>query len=377
MAFLLGLASPAMADQEPPQPGSPGKATGEILTPNRVGDGPAAPGASVPRRACLILPLQSESYGALAEPVQAGFAAAQQVDEAQANFVTRVYATGDGPEESVAAYRQALADGCVAVVGPLTRNSVTAVAKSGLVTVPTIALNLPDTDEKRRPKQLYSFGIQVEAEARMVARYAHDREGRRAMTVTASTPLGKRMQQSFADEWMGLGGEVTNNYVLPPGKQVYTGLQEEIATAEPDFVFFAADSRRARLARPFMGTGVAAYGTSQVYGEKDEAQRNVDLNGVMFVDMPWLLQPDHPAVMIYPRPPESYSLDMERLYALGIDAYRLLNWLVKPSFRDGNVVLDGVTGRISLGDHGQFERELPLAEFRQGEIKLISPAQFP
>ncbi len=375
MVFLLGGGHAYAADPGIQPDGSAEQTTPQILTPKSEEGLPADRVPAGAHKACLILPLQSESYGALAEPVQAGFMAARKVDEAQSQFSANVYATGDKPEESVTAYQQAIKEGCQVVIGPLTRNAVTAVAKSGLVTVPTIALNTPDVEEKQRTAQLYSFGIQVEAEAHLVALYAHERGARRVLTVTASTPLAKRMQQAFADEWSVLGNGVVDNYTLPPGKAVYQGLQEEVAAAKPDMVFFATDARRARMARPYIGGSVPAYGTSQVYGSRDGTQRNVDLNGILFVDMPWLVQPDHPAVMIYPRPPESYSLDMERLYALGIDAYRLLNWLVNPSFRDGNVVLDGVTGRIRLGEHGQFLRDLPLAEFRQGEVQLVSQAK--
>ncbi|MGD9788926.1 MAG: penicillin-binding protein activator [Sulfuricellaceae bacterium] len=375
MVFLLGGGHAYAADPDV-QPDSPtGQTSPQILTPKSEEGLPAEAASASAHKACLILPLQSESYGALAEPVQAGFMAARKVDEAQSQFSANVYATGDKPEESVTAYQQAIKEGCQVVIGPLTRNAVTAVAKSGLVTVPTIALNTPDVEDKQRPARLYSFGIQVEAEAHLVALYAHARGARRVLTVTASTPLAKRMQQAFADEWSVLGDGVVDNYILPPGKAVYQGLQEEVAAVKPDMVFLATDARRARMARPYIGGAVPAYGTSQVYGARDGSQRNVDLNGVLFVDMPWLVQPDHPAVMIYPRPPESYSLDMERLYALGIDAYRLLNWLVNPSFREGNVVLDGVTGRIRLGEHGQFLRDLPLAEFRQGEVQLVSQAK--
>jgi outer membrane PBP1 activator LpoA protein len=85
---------------------------------------------------------------------------------------------------------------------------------------------------------------------------------------------------------------------------------------------------------------------------------------VRFFDMPWLLQPDHPAVMIYPRPASPLAPELERLYALGIDAYRLLDVLL-----DGSVAkalpLDGVTGKLTLEGH-QFQREATPAVMRQG-----------
>lgn len=355
------------ADGEKPVPSTP-----EILT--QKTDGGAPQQNSVPaRRACLILPLQSDSFAKLAEPVRDGFLAARSNDGEGAISV-QVYGTGDAQEDALTAYRQALADECSAVVGPLTRNAVTALAKSELVAVPTLALNMPETDATEWPKQLYAFGIQVEAEARQAARYAYGEGKRRAMTVSAPTPLSKRMEQSFVEEWNALGGVVAGDVALPAGKQIYPGLREEIAAGQPDLVFLALDGRRARQARPYIGNGMPVYATSQVYGSRDGVQRNVDLNGVRFVDMPWLLQPDHPAVMVYTRPEGVHTLDMERMYALGIDAYRIVNILLSTAFKDG-AVLDGVTGRVTLGANRLFTRALPLAEFKQGEPLPVAQAK--
>lgn len=343
----------------------PAQPSPEILT-QKPAAGPAP-------QACLILPLRSDNFARLAEPVKAGFDAAQGAAGEEAISI-RVYETGDAPEDSLSAYRQALTDGCKAVVGPVTRNGVTALAKSDLITVPTLALNMPEVDDRQLPKQLYTFGIQVEAEARQVARYAYGEGKRRAVVISAQTPLAKRMEQSFADEWEVQGGEVVGNVVLPSGRQAFAGLKDEVSAGRPDLIFLAVDARRARLVRPYLGNGTPVYATSQVNGAKDSALRNVDLNGVRFVDMPWLLQPDHPAVMIYPRPDEAYTLDMERMYALGIDAYRIINGLLQSALRNGST-LDGVTGRLILGDGRHFSRDLPLAEFRQGEAQPVSQAK--
>lgn len=331
-----------------------------------------AVGGAVPR-ACLILPLLSDNFGRLAEPVKNGFMAAHQVDGHEA-IAVKVYEVGDAPEDMLSVYRQAVADGCKAMVGPITRNGVTALAKSGLVSVPTLALNTPDIDDKKLPDQLYIFGIQVEAEARQAARYAYGEGKRRAVVVSDQTPLAKRMEQSFAEEWDAQGGTLAADLTLPGGRQVLAGLKDEVAASQPDMVFLAVGARKARLVRPYLGNGTPIYATSQVYSEKNSALRNVDINGVYFVDMPWLLQPDHPAVMVYPRPDEGYSLDMERMYALGIDAYRLIDGLLRSSIKTG-VPVDGVTGRIVLSADRHFSRELPLAEFREGEARLVSQAK--
>ena len=112
------------------------------------------------------------------------------------------------------------------------------------------------------------------------------------------------------------------------------------------------------------------FATSLVYAGADDPVGNFDLNGVRFVDMPWLLTPDHPAVMIYPRPALPVSADLERLYALGIDAYRLSLEIARlPA--PGTVHLDGVCGDLRLNEDRQFERTLVPAQFAGGQVRVL------
>jgi len=113
------------------------------------------------------------------------------------------------------------------------------------------------------------------------------------------------------------------------------------------------------------------YSTSQIFSGNTNTLTNYDLADVRFVDMPWMLQPDHPAVMIYPRIVPALTPDMERLYALGIDAYRLLQVLFEHNPAN-TLPLDGVTGKITLIGH-QFQREATAATLRQGSGVPIVP----
>lgn len=315
------------------------------------------------RKVALVLPLQSPSFGAAAEAVKDGFMAAAAKVEPPLNVA--VYGTGDSPEEVLAAYAQAVKDGRSAVAGPLTRNAVTALAKSDAVSVPTLALNVPENPEDAGgARKLYFFGVQVEAEARQAARLAFAEKHRRAVTLTAKTPLAKRIQQAFVDEWLRQGGEVLADLTIASSKTVFTPLKNELTALHPDVVFLAADSGRARLVRPYLGNGVRIYATSQVFEGREGVQRYVDLNGVRFADMPWLLQPEHPAVVALTRPDPPLPPEMERLFALGVDACRLLERLLEGHESD---VLDGVTGRLTLGADHVFLRDPLPAEFRQGE----------
>ena len=84
--------------------------------------------------------------------------------------------------------------------------------------------------------------------------------------------------------------------------------------------------------------------------------------------MPWFLQADHAAVMTYTRSPSTLPAanDFERLYAFGIDAYRIAADLVRTR-EIARAPLDGVTGRISLGAGQHFVRELTPAQYVDGQ----------
>jgi outer membrane PBP1 activator LpoA protein len=133
----------------------------------------------------------------------------------------------------------------------------------------------------------------------------------------------------------------------------------------------ALDAREAAFIRPRLPAALPVYATSQVnLGGAEAALLAADLEGVRFVDMPWLLEPDHPAVMIYPRAEVALSGELQRLYALGIDAYRLAaEWVA--GRRDFE--LDGVTGRLRVQrDRSARVERTPLAAvFRSGRIERL------
>jgi outer membrane PBP1 activator LpoA protein len=251
-----------------------------------------------------------------------------------------------------------VANGARAVVGPLTRDGVSALAAANATPVPTLALNIVET---RGAEQLHFFGLPAEAEARQVARLAALAELHNAILVSDGKPLSHRLTQAFAEEWKRLGGGIVGEVRYNDDPAPLT----EIPATEGNMVFLAADAEEAHLMRPYLNIALPVYATSQVFNGDADTLTNFDLHDVHFVDMPWLVQPDHAAVMVYPRADPPRSADRERLYALGIDAFRLLQIMLNNSYRT-DLPLDGVTGLIRQNDHRQFLREAIPAVFVQG-----------
>jgi outer membrane PBP1 activator LpoA protein len=317
----------------------------------------------------LLMPATSSALGKAAEAVKSGFSAAAKLD-GEASLPVRVYELADHPDSAVLEYRRAVANGARLVVGPLTRDGVTALSSSGRVTVPTVALNVPDGNYPL-PPNLFVLSLHVEAEAAQVARLAIDEGRLRAVTVAADTPLLRRIHQAFVEAYTRLGGRVVGQYAYTADLAALATLRKTLRPDAPDMAFLALDFAQARLVRPYMGA-LTLYATSQVHPGHGPPLAGFELAGIRFLDMPWLLQPDHPAVMIYPRPASRETLDLERLYALGIDAYRAGMAVMKG---DANVALDGVTGQLRLGPDQRFARGLMGAHFSGGKLLIFAGGQ--
>ena len=326
-------------------------------------------------RIALLLPLHSKSLGQAAESVRAGFIAAYQREQDGASV--SVIDSGDDAEEIVSGYIGALGTHDV-LVGPLSRSGVSAIAHSGAVRKPTIALNQPEPTTAGKnaadgalPQQMLVMGLSVEDEARQVARWiGAGQAAAKVFVLTGTSAWQRRAAKAFASESQALGLAAQSLEISTAGGDLNAGalaqLRQRISKEQPAALFVALDAEQARQLRSAIGDEVPLYGTSQLnpYALSDSAAAEAlsALNGVRLVDLPWLLQADHPAVMVYPRsvpdPEQKRSADLERLYALGIDAYRVAREI---GARHTRFEIDGVSGRLSVN----FGAGMP--EFRRIE----------
>jgi uncharacterized protein len=332
---------------------------------------PTPLGADIPHIA-LLLPVDSSTFGRHAEALRDGFMAASQFPD-PSKMQIRVYPVGEEPKRALTSYQQAVSTGAQLVVGPLVRAAVNAVA-AGDIAVPTLLLNAPEGALPNRPN-LYVISLQIEAEARQAARIAYQEGRRNAYTVAGPGTLLRRVHQAFIEAFVKLGGRHAGEFQYSASPAEFDRLREAVAAQSADMVFLALDARQARSVRPALET-LPLYASSQVYS----AEPGASLAGIRILDMPWMLEPDHPAVMIYPR--QSYGdADLERLYALGIDAWRIGQAMLA---RHTDITLDGVTGKLTLERDRQFSRELvsrrlggPAPAAPPGPIAPSAPVAFP
>jgi hypothetical protein len=329
-------------------------------------------------RVGLLLPLRSDSLGAPSEALRAGFMAAFERDRdgVEVNLID----TGDSPDETLNAYMAALKNNDI-IVGPLSRSAVTAVADSGTVSKPTVALNHPESGSPV-PANMLVVGLSIEDEARQVARWAGAEHPRAtALVVSGPAPWQKRLASAFVAQWTKLGNKsqlaeltASNGYLHESGlNQLKTRTEAE----PPALVFAALDHDQLRQFRSTFGPALPAYGTSSVNPGTEPGMAVAELDGTRILDLPWQVQSDHSAVMVYPRwAGAKRTLDLDRLYALGIDAFRVAREL---ALRPGaNFRMDGVTGKLSVSfgkGPARFERVETGTVYQGGVFRLVEPGR--
>ncbi len=329
-----------------------------------------APREAIPADArphiALILPTTSPALGRLADAVRLGFVAAVEAAGKESPPVTFMPIESEG-EQLLDACRNAQRRGAVLVVAGLTRDGATTLARSDCPRLPVLALNEPQGIPGDLPANLYHVSLSLEPEARQVALQAVADGWHSAIVITSPSPLARRVQEAFEREWVRAAGEVRRvSYSGNPEDAPL--IRERIASLRGDVVFLALDQPEARAVRPYITGALPVYATSMSIDPRADPTVNVDLQGVRYVDMPWFVQPDHAAVMVYPVLKGTLSVEQERLYALGIDAFRLSTLLLRG---EPSTVLDGVTGRITLAPGNAFVRTLTPAEVDGGRVTAL------
>jgi outer membrane PBP1 activator LpoA protein len=136
-------------------------------------------------------------------------------------------------------------------------------------------------------------------------------------------------------------------------------------------VFLLAFPAQARQLKPLLiyqrAEAIPVVATSTIYSGQPDADKDRDLDGIRFVEMPWRLNPSPLKAQIqrsFPNSLNSYA----SLVALGIDAFRLYPRLPQMSVFNG-VRVQGETGLMSMNNTGQIERLLDWAIIENGLVR--------
>ena len=96
---------------------------------------------------------------------------------------------------------------------------------------------------------------------------------------------------------------------------------------------------------------------------------------VRLYPLPWLLDADNPLRQQVDQQWPQASGSLGRLYAMGVDAFRLAPRLDQLKALPGSQ-LEGLSGSLSLTQEQRVERHLPWAEFHNGQVQRLPEASY-
>ena len=328
------------------------------------------------KQIALLLPL-SGKFGDSAEAVKNGFITAAEADNLTNRPQISIHdVNSDNVLES---YDKVIKAGAEFVVGPLEKLDLEIIAdnKKPQLPVPTLGLNHLETSIVTG--NLYQFSLSPEDEAQVVATRAAKDGHRAALVLVPEGDWGDRLLIAFQTEWEKQGGKVISKQDYGNNFEVaVTRLRQDLN--QGDMLFLVAFPPLARQIIPLLNADseqhLPIYSTSHIYAKTPDPQRDQELSGVKFVDMPWILAPDNQAKqlqsILQPNWPAEKIEKLSRLQALGVDAYELISQLrslnpQKPFQRSGQ------TGHLFLNLDGKIHRDqLQWAQFVEGVPQLLN-----
>ncbi|OHW41577.1 penicillin-binding protein activator [Pseudomonas sp. 06C 126] len=354
--------------------------------------------ASQPLNKIALLLPQQGPLASVAKALREGFMAAhyQAQQAGQKPPVIEVYDSSrvSSIDEF---YKQAQADGVQLVVGPLEKPLVKQLSARPQLPITTLALNYSEGDQGSA--QLFQFGLAAEDEAREVSRRARADGLHRAAAMVPKGEWGERVFKAFRQDWEANGGTLIGvEYVDQPvalaqqiadlfklrqsegrAKSLQSTVGADVA-AQPsrrqdiEFIFLAVTPQQAQQIKPtlnFQYAGdVPVYATSHVFSASGDKNQYNDMNGIMFCETPWLLNTTDPLRnQVATQWPQANG-SLGRLYAMGVDAYRLAPRLGQlkalPDTR-----IEGLSGNLGMSPSQRIERQMPWAKFVSGQIERL------
>lgn len=305
--------------------------------------------------------------------------------------------------------------GASVAIGPITRDDVNEISELPFLPLPVVSLNLPEDDVKS-PELLMNFSLSLEEEAKQVASMAIQslaKENKDSLNIAlfeGASPINQRVantfEQALAEESISITRipitkelltlpklyDVKNFSSLTLGtkslpdtaegyenaKQYNENLTQsfsKLGSSSYSAVFLVTDARTAALIKPRLPRDTRVWGTSMINPGNPEqsviASLAFDLQNTGFVDAPLILRYNNQdfKASFGETPPN--SLIARRLFAFGVDAYRLARLWMR---WQPEITMAGTTGSLSFKKSvsANVSRIAQPAVFYHGQIETMS-----
>ena len=345
---------------------------------------------SRPKHIALILPLQEAAGNA----IQEGFLSAYYQSLSVSRDVPQISVfDSTGLTDIHDTFDQAVASGADLIIGPLNKKLVNQISERIEIPVPTLALNYADED--RPAENLFQFGLAPEDEISQVIDLAWEAGYRNAAVIIPDNLDYQRLETFFIETWTNQGGQVVSSArfigdsdyaevikrlmaidssearaeklldLLPRLNMEFTPRRR----SDIDFIFLAANPRQGRQLKPtlafYFAGDIPVFSMPSVYDGQENQTGNRDLDGIIFTDAPWVLNPTYQLRDEVNTNLRQAQGPLQRLRAMGIDSFRLYPRLKQ--FSNNSISsLRGTTGVLTMSENRRIHRSLTTARFEDG-----------
>lgn len=322
---------------------------------------PKASGFKAGETIGVLLPTTGQ-FASEAEAILDGIRAAKVQDGA--NGATIV--PGDNSKDAPRALAALTATPKLVVIGPLLPKNINAVMlMENRPAVPMLVLNESDVPVP----WAFQFPLSPDAEAKTVARWVEqlrkDADVKAPAIVYPQDTWGKRQKATFT----GINPKATAIEYDPSGS-LNPRVKSQLADADVIFLVARAD-RVADLFNSIRAAGSKAAVIATSHATDQQKYFN-SLNDLFYVDVPWLVEKHYeafPTVL-----PKYRAGEPGRLFAMGIDAYRLAAQIARGNRQPA--LPNGMTGAITLKTAASPDRLLSIGRFKSissQQSTLVAP----
>lgn len=342
---------------------------------------------SIPKNVAVLLPL-SGKYEKPAKLIRDGFIHAMTNDADKDPALTMtIYDTSTQKLQDIHATLKA--NNTDFIVGPLIKNNIEQWQTMNQDSIPTLALNFPGNVEQG--SQVCYLTLSPEQEGSQAAKHLFESGFKYPLVLAPKGTLGERITEAFNEKWnelshtpvastpFGNRAELQKNVKAAFGltesqtrinqiRQITNMDMETEARSRRDIdsVYIIANRSELTLLKPFIEVAINPDATppklfSNSSSNNGKARAYQDVAGIIFSDIPMLINSDNPVNNEYDELWPNSSNTEKRLHALGMDSYNLLSQLptmkVVPSYQ-----YQGQTGGLSIDDKCIVQRELSWAK---------------
>ncbi|ODS10388.1 penicillin-binding protein activator [Vibrio scophthalmi] len=342
-----------------------------------------------PVNTALLLPL-SGKFAKQAQLIRDGFILQMMNDEQRdPNATLTVIDTNATDINSL--QQQFIEKNIDFVVGPLVKGNIAKLQQAQTTTghpLPMLALNIPD--EVMPGSNICYLALSPEQEVAQAAKHLFAQGYRYPLVLAPQGRLGQRVVEAFEAEWKKYSNDKVAVNLFTEKRQLQRnintafGLQESqqhIAQMESllglslesqprsrrdiDAVYIVAGSAELTLIKPFIEVAINPdTNPPKLFSNSSSnsgRQQYEDLTGVMYSDIPLLIQPNSAIEAQMNQMWPKGSNAEKRLQALGMDAYLLMEQLPQMKVVNGYRI-DGNTGVLSIDNNCVVQREISWAE---------------